>query len=261
MIEYLQHHEIDREKWDTCIQASPHPKPYGLSWYLDIMSPGWEALMDDEYDSVFPVPVFRKYGISYIATPPFLQQLGLFSPDNNTRKKVQEIFDYMPEFYRFMDLCIAQYIVDKNYTVTPRNNFELDLERPYSVIADNYSSDCKRNIAKGGKNKPLIESSMTPKELIDHFRGGVGSKIKRIREKDYERLHELMEYCIKNKLGEIWGVRNRHNEWIYGIFVITFGSYVTLHFTSTSHESRERRTGYSVTDFLIEKYAGQKRIT
>ena len=83
MIEYLSGKEINREKWDMCVCSVPGCKPYAYSWYLDIMAPGWEALVDDDYDSVFPVPAFRKYGFYYIATPVFLQQLGIFSPDNN----------------------------------------------------------------------------------------------------------------------------------------------------------------------------------
>jgi hypothetical protein len=65
MINYLRHNEIDHEQWDDCIKDSPRVKPYGFSWYLDIMSPGWEALTDDDYDAVFPIPAFKKYGIEY----------------------------------------------------------------------------------------------------------------------------------------------------------------------------------------------------
>jgi hypothetical protein len=54
MIVYHKNHEIDREQWDKCIRNSPGTKPYAWSWYLDIMAPGWEALVDDDYDSVFP---------------------------------------------------------------------------------------------------------------------------------------------------------------------------------------------------------------
>ena len=81
MIVYHKNNEIDREQWDNCIKNSPGAKPYAYSWYLDIMAPGWEALVDDDYDSVFPVPGFSQFGIQYIATPVFLQQLGAFSPD------------------------------------------------------------------------------------------------------------------------------------------------------------------------------------
>ena len=68
MIVYHKNNEIDREQWDNCIKNSPGVKPYAYSWYLDIMAPGWEALVDDDYDSVFPVPGFSRFGIKYVAT-------------------------------------------------------------------------------------------------------------------------------------------------------------------------------------------------
>ena len=110
MIVWLRHNEIDREQWDNCIKDSPGTKPYGFSWYLDIMCPGWEALVDDEYDSVFPIPCFRKYGFRYIATPIFLQQLGAYSPDKPLQKATNEFVEYMPDFYSLIDLCVGQRI-------------------------------------------------------------------------------------------------------------------------------------------------------
>src|SRR5512136_2157781 len=100
MIVYLKNQEIDRAQWDTCIGLSQSTKPYAYSWYLDIMAPGWEALVDDDYDSVFPIPGFSKLGIQYVATPMFLQQLGAFSPDKPTGKAIVEFLEYLPDFYR-----------------------------------------------------------------------------------------------------------------------------------------------------------------
>ena len=105
MIVYHKNNEIDREQWDNCIKSSPGVKPYAYSWYLDIMAPGWQALVDDDYDSVFPIPCFSKFGIQYVATPIFLQQLGAFSPDKPASQAIIEFLDYMPDIYRLIDLC------------------------------------------------------------------------------------------------------------------------------------------------------------
>ncbi len=45
MIRHLKNDEIEREKWDECIAAAFNGNVYGFSWYLDIVSPGWEALV------------------------------------------------------------------------------------------------------------------------------------------------------------------------------------------------------------------------
>ena len=55
MIKYLEHEEIDLKKWDATIDASPNGMVYAKSWYLDIVSPGWEGLVNEDYNAVFPL--------------------------------------------------------------------------------------------------------------------------------------------------------------------------------------------------------------
>ncbi|MFO7574946.1 MAG: hypothetical protein R6W67_07295 [Bacteroidales bacterium] len=260
MIEYLSGNEIDRNKWDTCVSSIPGCKPYAYSWYLDIMAPDWEALVDDDYDSVFPVPAFRKYGFYYIATPVFLQQLGIFSPDNNVPKKLNEYLSFMPEFYRLIDLCIAQPPDGKDFRVTARDNYELNLSKPFSKLWEEYSSDCRRNIRLSIDAKQQVEEDVSPRELIGLFRNNSGRGLRGVKNRDYRKLSALMQYCTDNGKGRLLGVRNRAGELIYGLFIVVVDGSVTLLFTATSAESREKRTGYLVINSLIEEYCDSDRI-
>ncbi len=155
MINYLKHNEIDREQWDNCIKDSRVAKPYAFSWYLDIMSPGWEALIDDDYDSVFPIPGLRKYGIQYISTPIFLQQLGAYTPDKSQVKALNEFLDFIPEFYRLIDLCVGQRIDNDRYKVTLKANYELDLSKLGKEIQ--YSVDHSQKVGPFDRIGYLLE--------------------------------------------------------------------------------------------------------
>ena len=124
-----------------------------FSWYLDIMSPGWEALIDDDYDSVFPIPGLRKYGIKYVATPIFLQQLGAYTPDKSQTKALNEFLEFIPKFYWLIDLCVGQRIDNDRFKVTLKANYELDLSKAYEKLRDNFSNHCIRNIDKVRKEE------------------------------------------------------------------------------------------------------------
>ena len=63
MIKYLKQSEIDYELWDECVAKSINSYIYGHSWYLDIVAGEWDALVEDDYKSVFPLPYRIKYGI------------------------------------------------------------------------------------------------------------------------------------------------------------------------------------------------------
>ena len=81
MLRHVRHAEIDRSQWDALINQAPNGLIYALTWYLDSVSPGWEALVKEvagRYVAVLPLPVRRKYGFSYLLQPLLTQQLGLF---------------------------------------------------------------------------------------------------------------------------------------------------------------------------------------
>ena len=258
MIVYHKNNEIDKEQWDNCIKNTPRTKPYAFSWYLDIMSPGWQALVDDDYDSVFPVPGFSRFGIQYIATPVFLQQLGAFSPDKPGSVAITEFLEYMPDFFKFIDLCIGQNITAEGYKVTERVNFELDLSRPYETIFQNFSDHCRRNIKSSLKKNPEVVTNITPDEIINVFIENKGKEINGIKTRDYQHLKTLMNFCKINKKGRLIGVRDGRKKLIFGIFLIEIPGIKTILFVANTHQSRERRIGYFVINELIKDFSSTK---
>jgi hypothetical protein len=256
MIGYLKNEEIDRSKWDACLAEIPGVKPYAWSWYLDIMAPGWNALIDDDYNSLFPLPCFRKFGFSYISTPVFLQQLGLFSADGDSNKRASEYISFMPEFYRLIDLNIGQEVSPPGFTVSTRYNFELKLDQQYDSVWMNYTTDCRRNINIAHRYPQDVVDDVKPHEVISLFRNNIGKRAGIIRDVSYHRLHSLMDHCLKSGTGKILGVRSPKGKLLWGIFTIETDNRITLLFTAGSRKSRELRTAYHVIDHIIRERAG-----
>ena len=50
MIAYLTHDQIDKSRWDDCIAHAVNGMAYAWSWYLDVVHPGWEALVEMKED-------------------------------------------------------------------------------------------------------------------------------------------------------------------------------------------------------------------
>lgn len=73
--------QLDAEAWDNFISNSPQCANYALSWYLDVVWPGWQAVQvfyKNELSAVMPIRVSRKYGIPYCFTPALSQYEGVF---------------------------------------------------------------------------------------------------------------------------------------------------------------------------------------
>jgi hypothetical protein len=260
MIVYHKNNEIDREQWDNCIRNTPGAKPYAYSWYLDIMAPGWQALVDDDYDSVFPVPGFNRFGIQYISTPVFLQQLGAFSPENSSTKVIKEFLDFMPDFYKFIDLCIGQRIDISGYKNFEKVNFELDLSKPYETISGNFTDHCRRNIHSSSRNCPDLISEITPDEIINLFIENNGKEIGGIKDRDYQRLKNLINFCKINKKGRIIGVNGARKKLIFGLFLVEIRGRKTILFVANTPQSYDKRIGYYVINELIKDNSSTKTI-
>lgn len=256
MINFYRNCEIDRRRWDACIEKSQGARPYGFSWYLDIMSPGWNALIDDDYATVFPLPASEKYGIKYVATPAFLQKLGTYSAESPPGKGINEFMGLMYDTYRFIDLCTAQRTDDDRFIVTRKASYELLLEGSYEKLRAGFSVHCRRNIARAQKEKIEIESDVKPSEAVKLFRENAGRRIRGIRPGNYRRLSDLMEYCTGNNRGRILGVRNPAGKLIYAIFITEAGKRKTMLFVVNSGESRLKRIGYYIVNELVRESAG-----
>src|ERR1017187_1866717 len=104
MIKLLSHSEINRTNWDARIASSLNSTVYPYSWYLDLVSPGWEALVEGNYESVMPLTANKKYGITYLYQPFFTQQLGVFSARKLSPAKVNDFLSQVPGKFKFIEI-------------------------------------------------------------------------------------------------------------------------------------------------------------
>lgn len=256
MIIYLKNREIDREQWDNCLKNSGVTSPWPYSWYLDIMSPGWEALIDDDYDSVFPIPARQRFGIKYIITPAFVRQLGAYSPDKPPDEVIDEFLHFLPDFFKFIDLNIAGRPVEASFKITEKTYYWLDLAGSYEKIFENFSPQCKRNIESSLKKGIELTTDIKPDELVDLFLHDSRNRIKGLIPRDFQRLRDLMNFCIINRKGKISGVRDGRKKLIFGLFSIDIKGDKTIIFEVSTAKSIEKRIGYYTINEIIKSMAG-----
>ncbi len=219
MPNFVENKDIDKGKWDFCIKNSVNGIIYAYSWYLDIVSPGWNALITDDYTTVMPLPDAYKLGFKYIFPPPFTQQLGVFSVAGITGEKVNLFFDKIPRNYKYVEMNL------NTLNPAPNNHFEkrnllthlLDLISPYDRIYSNYSTQTKRNLRKAMLNKLEVRKDMSPMPVIDLFRKNRGREFKHPATY-YHTLNALMNACLKRNMGQIWTVLTEEKELCAGAF-------------------------------------------
>lgn len=148
-IQYLPHSEIDKNKWDSCIEQASNGLVYANSYYLDAMAKHWDALVLKDYEAVMPLTWNKKYGIYYLYQPFLTAQSGVFG--NNINPPLLEKFlNTVPKKFQYWDICLNQGNVFsvKDFPLFQRSNFVLELNRTYTELFNSFNENIRRNIKK-----------------------------------------------------------------------------------------------------------------
>lgn len=258
MIHYIKYHEVDKQKWDNCIDQSVNNLIYAYSWYLDIVCPGWEALIEDDYVSVMPLTARKKYGINYLYPPYFAQQLGVFSKKKLTQIKVEEFLNSIPSHYKFIELYVniqntfefPGFIVKKNI------NIELLLDAPYELLRKKFSRNTERNIRKAEKNDLTLQKNISPSELINIFRKNKGEQINNLTNKNYTVLLRLINTCSQKGYVESWGAFSG-GKLCAGVVTLIKNNRMIFLFSATNKRAKESYAMFLLIDKFIRNYAGK----
>ena len=258
-IKYLQHNEIDKIKWDKCIIHSYNGIIYAFSWYLDVISKNWEALIVGDYDMIFPIIPGKKFGINYLYQPLFLQQLGVFSYQKLNSDVVEKFLDAIPKKYKFYEINLNTFnkISSAKYQTTQRVTYEIDLICPYESLIKKYSTNTKRNIKKAKKNNLQIFKKLPVKEFIDFKQK---NSIVKLKEEDYSVLRNIISISIFYTVGELYGVYNSENKLCAAAFFIKSHNKVIYLVSVSSEEGKQKRAMFFLIDSFIKKNS-QKNLT
>lgn len=257
MIRHLLPDEIDYDKWDKCINESFNGNIYSLSWYLNITHPEWEALVEDDYKRIMPLPISKKYCIYYMMQPYFIQQLGIFAISNLNPDKTEEFLKAIPSKIKYIDfnLNIHNKLNSDKFNQIKNSNHLLDLVSTYEKTRNKYSNNAKRNLKKAEKNKLQLMKNIKPNELISLFKNNKGKEIKGFMEAEYKTLERLIFMSIHKGLGIIYGVFNSNNELCAGAFFTRHNKRLVFLFSGSNNLAKENAAMFFLIDSVIKEHS------
>jgi hypothetical protein len=256
MIEFLKHEEIDKTKWDLCIEQSANSLVYGFSWYLDILAPHWNALVLNDYEAVMPLTGNRKFFIHYLYQPFFTQQLGIFYKHPLEQDQLIHFLDTIPSFYRFVDINLNDQneIAVSEYKIRKRKNFVLDLNHSYDQLTKHFDEHCKRNIKKSRKQHQHIQP-LDPAKAVAFYQKYKAVNTSNVLASDYENLLKVILIAADKQLLLCRGVFSEQEELLaVGIFLLHKGRIIYL-LGGASDTGRTYRSMYSLFDDLILQFS------
>jgi hypothetical protein len=259
MIRFVEHHEINFEKWDQCIDKSINGIIYPYSFYLGQVSPGWCALIQDNYEAVMPLPTKKKFGINYIIQPPFVQQLGVFAKSPVKAELLNEFIHAIPKRFWYWNFNLNTFNpIDESIQQACGKGitYELDLIPDYVQIKKGYNEQTLRNLKKAEKNQLFITSNGDPMPIIDCFRNSKGKQIYHWSDNEYEMLKHLIYSGIYKGLTKIYTAYNSQNSFCAGIVFFTSNNKSILFFSGSTPEARTNGAMTAIIDKFIQDHCG-----
>lgn len=211
MIRFVLAKDIDRIKYDRCIENSIGHRIYAYSWYLDCVCDRWDVIIKGDYEIVMPLPNKKKYGISYIYMPPWTQQLGLFSPSIVDEDMIRGFIAGIPGRIQWIDYQFNAANTISGTDVSSRKNYLLSLEDELDEIALGFNKNRKRSI-KNGFQDCLLDKQGDATVFLKNYKTIHTSYS--VSDEAFEQLVKLC--CLDNDQVNVWNVFLR-DEFIAGL--------------------------------------------
>jgi hypothetical protein len=261
MISYLNSAEINREKWDACVQSSVSPSIFAYSWYLDAVCVNWAALILNDYETVFPFAFNKKFNIQYIYQPFFTRYFGIYSKEIHSTTVVIQFLDAIPKSFKSVKLCLnsSDFPLLKGYSFERRNYQAMDLSLTYEQLKRNFSDNTKRNIKKAHKANLKIERNISSERIVDLFRYTKGEELNTFKEADYQRLNKLMRCCLEQKCGETIAVFDQEELCAAAFFMYSDNRFVFLK-SGVTEGGRTKGAMHFLIDHFIQTHSEERNV-
>lgn len=253
-IRLINHQDIDYEKWGQCITNAPNGSLYACSWYLDLVTEKWQALVYGDYEYVMPLPFKKKYGIKYVYQPAYCQQLGVFpTPPFEIQK---EFAHYLRRQFRLVSYQLNSENSNRafgSYKTTEKVNYCLLLQNSYDQLYSNFSQHSKRNIKKAEKNKVNVIKGLFAHEYVASKRSSMKTAVS---EDMLRKLSLLMTNTITSGKGMVYAAYSEVNNLCGAAFILFDGGRAYYLNAFSTDEGRDNRAMYAIVNEFIKEYAG-----
>jgi len=255
-IQYLSHHEIDKTKWDQCINEAENGLIYGYSFYLDHMATHWDGLVLNDYEAVMPLTWNKKYGIYYLYQPFLCAQLGVFGKNIDTKASTS-FLKAIPLKYKYWDICLnhRNILHLKDFNIFLRNNFVLKLSPSYEELYKSYRENIQRNIKKALQFGCHTETNFPVEQVVQLSQQQ--SKIHSNQQREFEQFKKLYSLLHERNQAITYGIFSPSKELLSSC--VFFFSNARAYYILVGNHPNGRTMGasHALIDAFIKGHAGK----
>lgn len=249
-ITYIKHADIDKEKWDRCIDQSANGLIYAHSFYLDSMSENWDALVQMDYEAVMPLTWKKKFGIFYLHQPAFTQQLGIFGNNSWNENVIESFLNMAFKYFPFIEINLNFGNIYKKAT-KQKCNLILPLNHSFEEIQKKFRKDF---VKKTIKSDLMYLPSNDFEDAILLFQKSNSKKIS-LSKNNYERFTQLCYLMSENGDLIVRKVTTREGEVLSTAILFKDLKRIYYILSTTSEQGRKQQANYFLLYHVIKEFS------
>ena len=239
-IQYLTNEQIDKAKWDACIDTATNGLIYAYSFYLDTMAKNWDALVLGDYEAVMPLTWNKKYGFYYLYQPAFTAALGVFGKSLN-EQLTEAFIKSIPGKFKLVEILLNR----SNISNPPNelsSNYYLPLHQSYTEIGSAYRENHSRNIKKAFQSGCAVKKNIPVDDIININREQM-KNAGGLKEGDYENFKNIFTQLKEKNQVETYSIINESNSILASC--VFFYSHNRAYYILVGNTTEGKTTGAS----------------
>lgn len=254
-IKLVKHEALDKQKWNSCVHYATRGNVYGYWWYLTNTVKEWDALVEGDYESVFPLfPLDSQI----LTTPDTIKEIGIYSINVLSMSRVKAFLEAIPasyQQYNFMLNAGINWPTDFALKPITVYNHQLLLDTDYESIEKNYDSVIEKDMDLARENRLILNSNLKPEKVADFYR--IHTKDKTNLNHNFHAYQRIMYNALHRGNGFATGVMNEKQEYLAcGFFIFSHGKIMRL-ISNVSPRGIKQGANTLLFDMLIRGNAGR----
>ena len=259
-IRYLKQQAIDKEKWDETMLNATNGLVYGLSDYLDIAAPDWDALISPDYEYILPLPKKKKYGLPYIPKIMYIQKFSIFSKQPVNAEIVAAFLKAVPAKFLKVNLNLALDFTpdEQSFKYSFLNTQKLSLNNNYENLYENFSKSHRKNIRKALKKGIEIKVHEQTEDVVKMQTKVFERRNIYAESKALERLSELLKSSQNSNRPKVYSAYSE-GKLCAAAYFMKFGKRFII-FSGTNEQGRKAQAGFLIINQFIKEHAATDSI-
>ena len=249
-------HEIDPEKWNSCIANNANGLIYSQYQYLSLLTKNWSAIVIGDYAAILPLPWNQKWGIRYYQAIPFVQQLGLIG--NIDKSQIPRVLELIREYAIYGDLFFnySNKELAMAVPILTKTNLVLDLRQDYISTAKNYKRDLTQNLEKAKKHHPIYQTNPQFSNTLEIYQQQYGNRFNWVSQSDFQKLKEVLtfyaskEQCLVREL-----IDQTTEELLASAILLKDNKRLYLLINTITAKGRQQSSNHLLIDSIIHEFS------